>query len=364
MQANSDVHEINVTLCVWLYCCCFVTATGDSDVDVAVDVEMPADVKEAQAALTATGADGDDAPRVGAGVAPVMAPLGGYSVDLYPLTSVDKMKCIMANTKATGIIPRAWRSNCQPDPNVRANIANAWAAGAKHVDVYLFPKATCALSAKEQVQHMLIHLGDAKYGRVWVDVETGGGWQPASTTAGAKKNEAWLLECIAELEKQLGSARIGIYSSAVMWNAVFGRYSSPALTALGKYPMWYAHYNNVENFNAYQKFAGWPTPYLHQYKGDYKSCGVDIDVNWRPEDGKDGAPKVTSTTPTPAPVTPTPTPAPIPAPTPAPTPIPAGPKCSPPGKKQGVCLDKSKSTCAGTWTPGFCSGAPVCCVPH
>ncbi len=39
-------------------------------------------------------------------------------------------------------VVRGWESVGQPDPNVAASVAAAWAGGMAHVDVYMFPVRT------------------------------------------------------------------------------------------------------------------------------------------------------------------------------------------------------------------------------
>lgn len=72
----------------------------------------------------------------------------------------------------------------------------------------------------------------------------------------------------------------GIYSSAVMWQNIFG--SSSACPSVGSTPLWYAHYDNVQAFSDFKAFAGWTQPKMKQFAGDVTLCTADIDKNWRP----------------------------------------------------------------------------------
>lgn len=61
-------------------------------------------------------------------------------------------------------IVRAGCSTCKPDPNGVHTVANAWAGGIQHVDIYLFPAFACALSAAQQVQQTIAYMGDIPFG--------------------------------------------------------------------------------------------------------------------------------------------------------------------------------------------------------
>jgi len=318
-----------------------VRSDSDSDSDVDVDVESTTETEvETEAPHDAIDGFLDDAHRqlgsggfrVGDG-APATE-LTGFSFDSQLTLTVPNMQCIFSKIGGKGYIGRAWRSNCQFDPNINANIRTAWAAGAQFVDVYMFPKMNCAKSAAQQVSDMLTGLGSSKFNRVWLDVESGGGWSDSNK----QSNLDWIIAALNALEAKVGSARIGIYSSAVMWDNVLGSTvgKSAAARALAKYPMWYAQYDNNASYNRYTAFANWQKPYMKQYQGDVKVCGFQIDVNWRPNE--------------PAPVNPT-------GPAPAQT-------CSSAGKP-GLCTDISKTPCAsGQTVHNLCSGAAtvLCCL--
>uniref|UniRef100_A0A914LYT8 Hyaluronoglucosaminidase n=1 Tax=Meloidogyne incognita TaxID=6306 RepID=A0A914LYT8_MELIC len=67
-------------------------------------------------------------------------PLNGEEgVDLFALTSIDKFKCLKEKLSVKFVIVRASRSNGYFDDNAVANIENAWAAGIKEVDIYIWP---------------------------------------------------------------------------------------------------------------------------------------------------------------------------------------------------------------------------------
>ena len=79
---------------------------------------------------------------------------------------------------------------------------------------------------------------------------------------------------MAELEKQIGANRIGIYANNWSWNDVVGGW-----TGLSKYPLWYAHYDGKPDFTDFKKFGGFTKPSMKQYQGDQKICNTNVDYN-------------------------------------------------------------------------------------
>jgi hypothetical protein len=52
-------------------------------------------------------------------------------------------------------------------------VANAWAGGMAHVDVYMFPCPHCGKSASTQVDELVSYLRShgVKFGMIWFDIE-------------------------------------------------------------------------------------------------------------------------------------------------------------------------------------------------
>ena len=74
-------------------------------------------------------------------------------IDVSTLVYPDTFKCL----KEQGyefLIVRGYRSLGSPDPDAIHTIANAFQAGFKYVDVYMFPCPKCSKSASEQVREM------------------------------------------------------------------------------------------------------------------------------------------------------------------------------------------------------------------
>uniref|UniRef100_A0A914KWD0 Uncharacterized protein n=1 Tax=Meloidogyne incognita TaxID=6306 RepID=A0A914KWD0_MELIC len=79
----------------------------------------------------------------------------------------------------------------------------------------------------------------------------------------------------------------GIYSSVSQWKENTGN-----VQKYNEIPMWYAHYDKINNFNDYYnsnkyKFGGWINPTIKQYYNNTLEekryvCRVNVDYNWRP----------------------------------------------------------------------------------
>ena len=86
--------------------------------------------------------------------------------------------CLRNNGFSFGIV-RAYQSFGQPDSRAAATVANAWAGGMAHVDVYMFPCPRCGKSAATQVDELVHYLrsNGVRYGMVWLDIEGAGYWR-------------------------------------------------------------------------------------------------------------------------------------------------------------------------------------------
>ena len=72
----------------------------------------------------------------------VTVSLAVIGVDISQYTSTSDFACLRRNGFDFAIV-RGYQSVNRVDPNVAASVANAWAAGMAHVDVYMFPCPTC-----------------------------------------------------------------------------------------------------------------------------------------------------------------------------------------------------------------------------
>lgn len=209
----------------------------------------------------------------------VAASLG---VDVSIAVTEEQFECLSGAYKAEYAIVRAYRSIGAPDEAAPATISAAATAGLRTA-IYHFPNTS--QPAVQQVQASLDALRQAGVDpssltepvQLWLDIERFR-WpdDPVSNT-----------QFIVDMFNAGTSAglRVGVYSGRYSWPAITG--NSSALSAL-KAPLWYAHYQsppqlNFDDYYGWGTYGGWSQPYMKQYAGDDTDCGVDVDLNWRPE---------------------------------------------------------------------------------
>eukprot|EP01034_Spumella_vulgaris_P026849 gene26849-33493_t len=107
-----------------------------------------------------------------------------------------------------------------------------------------------------------------KVGMLWLDVE---GTQYWSSSASANTN---FIVAMANQGKARGVS-IGVYTSKSQWTPITG-----SSTAMKSYPLWYAHYDNVQSFSDFSAFGGWTKPAIKQYAGDVSFCSAGWDKSW------------------------------------------------------------------------------------
>lgn len=145
------------------------------------------------------------------------------------------------------------------------------------VSVYLFPSFDCPsnLTAAQQVDQTLQGMQGVPFGMLWMDIEQnpGSGW---GTDAAA--NHQWLVEAVAEAVKQIGAARVGVYSSPWGW-VPMGSYAD-----LSDYPLWWPNYDDALSYDDFKPFAGWVESDLAMKQFNYNTtvCDLYTDVNWHP----------------------------------------------------------------------------------
>ena len=96
------------------------------------------------------------------------------------------------------------------------------------------------------------------------------------------------MDCVPRISRAQVFDALSSMASIAGYKAVleaanhFGRYFAGQITAAGKVPLWYAHYDNSQSFSDFKAFAGWSSPKMKQYAGDATLCNTDVDKNWRP----------------------------------------------------------------------------------
>lgn len=195
-------------------------------------------------------------------------------VDIANAMTTATFTCLK-NSGNTFAIVRAYRSGGSLDLNAVSNLQNARAAGLS-TDVYMFPCR--GKNATTQVNELFNGVTNSLFSTVWIDVETNP--SPGCSWSGhdATTNCNFLTEAINAIQAK--GKTPGVYSSATMWQSIFG--STSACATASSAPLWYAHYDNVQSFSDFKAFAGWTQPKMKQFAGDVTLCSADIDKNWHP----------------------------------------------------------------------------------
>ncbi len=89
---------------------------------------------------------------------------GAFGLDISVAVNVTQFECLIEEGFSF-VISRVWRSLCEVDVNAAQTIDNAWAAGMRQVDVYLYPARTCALKPEQQVQQAIAALDGHNFGK-------------------------------------------------------------------------------------------------------------------------------------------------------------------------------------------------------
>lgn len=197
-------------------------------------------------------------------------------VSLY-ISSSSAASC-MKSGGIQYVIPRGYQSVGQVDKAVCTSIINAYNAGIKVRDTYMFPCPTCSKSASTQVSELVTYLRsncNSQWSqRIWLDIEGSQYWT-GSTSSNKNFYQALIDAC-----KTYG-VNCGVYSSQSQWSAIFGTASYCYGSNL---PMWYAHYDNNPSFSDYSslQFGCWTSPHAKQYAGDVTACSMGVDKNYSP----------------------------------------------------------------------------------
>eukprot|EP00698_Gefionella_okellyi_P006284 TRINITY_DN15669_c0_g1_i1.p1 TRINITY_DN15669_c0_g1~~TRINITY_DN15669_c0_g1_i1.p1 ORF type:complete len:222 (-),score=28.71 TRINITY_DN15669_c0_g1_i1:58-693(-) len=191
-----------------------------------------------------------------------------WGLDVSSLVSRSDFECLKRNGFDFAVM-RGWEELGRVDPNAASTVANAWAAGFAHVDLYFFPCWTCGNAAgqvRDAVQGW--HSRGIKYGMMWFDIET-------PCNLGCSGNAAFLRAAVAEA-RSLG-VNFGIYSSEYMWSKCMCE--SKEFSA---HPLWYAQWDNEASFNDFGHWGGWARPAVKQTSGGVNVCGANLDHDWYP----------------------------------------------------------------------------------
>jgi len=96
----------------------------------------------------------------------------GY--DFSSTLSSSSASCLKSSG-AGYVIPRGYQSNCKVDTQVCTSIKNAYSAGIKTRDIYMFPSPTCSKSSSSQLSELYSYIKSNCMsqwsGRIWLDIE-------------------------------------------------------------------------------------------------------------------------------------------------------------------------------------------------
>jgi len=224
-------------------------------------------------------------------------PYGDNIVDVAAsrAITVKEMTCLKV-TLANAVIFRGFQSNCRVDVNLVDNMKLADKSGLL-TDVYFFPsfnEAACrahnvSTRPADQVVALLRAIDGLRYGRVWVDVQSGIGW-----TNDYDFNMQVIKDVVNAIATKVGSARVGIHTNVAEWQYVMGADASPVSAGFTRYPLWYISHDWDATFNAFpavgSKFGPpppasgwWKAPFVKQFMPVSPRCGVPANVNFVPQ---------------------------------------------------------------------------------
>jgi len=189
---------------------------------------------------------------------------------LFPQSSWD---CITKQGYTFAIV-RCYRSSNTVDPNCAETVKRAWAAGMKHVDLYMFPCPKCSDPAG-QVQRLADHIkeNNITFGQLWLDIEG------IDTYWGSDKTENRKIfnELVSTATNVFGTQFAGCYVSKRSWNGILGE----DYKEWGNLKVWYALWDHQPGPGNWQPYGNFTKPTMHQYWGDYKGmCSMDVDLDY------------------------------------------------------------------------------------
>lgn len=198
--------------------------------------------------------------------------LGGFDfgVDYTSLQSTTIVSCLKSlNYKL--FIPRGFTSEGLIDPNFVENVRNARKVGISFVDTIFYPCPTCGgaeIQWKKFTEHTVNN--GVEVDMVWLAIDNPQDWF-SHATLNQKFFDALILAVVKS------GWRIGIYSSRVRWEAVFGT----MFTKGGQYPLWYSGRNASITFGDFIPFGGFRFPRMKQYsKASDVQCDVMVNTNF------------------------------------------------------------------------------------
>lgn len=204
---------------------------------------------------------------------------GYYWIDIgWPQgnVSVDTFKCLHDERGFVYTTIECWRNTGDGTwfNDCVQNVENAWTAGYKYVDVYMFPQrhADPAVQATQLLGNLTAH--NVRYGAVMLDIE-GDDWASYSQ----ESNRDFMLSLRSVFDD--ANVAMTMYSGST-WGSNFG----DDFHAFSDLPLTYAHYDNIASFyDYYEPYGGWEVPAAKQFWDAVDGeivCNLSVDWDWSP----------------------------------------------------------------------------------
>jgi len=180
--------------------------------------------------------------------------------------------CIVGRGYEFAIV-RCYRSLNIVDDNCAESVARAWAAGMKHVDLYMFPCPKCG-DYEGQVKKLDDHIRshNITYGQIWIDIEGADKYWHSDKS---KNREIFNALCQAATDT-FGTRFAGLYVSHHSWKNILGL----DYKEWGNLKVWYAYWDKEPGMGHWEPYGSFTKPTMHQYSGDYKECDMKFDRDW------------------------------------------------------------------------------------
>jgi len=194
-------------------------------------------------------------------------------VDVSHLWKQESWDCINGKGYEFAIV-RCFRSSDSVDPNCAESVKRAWAAGMKHVDLYMYP-APNRSDVAEQVRRLDKHIRDNNitYGQIWIDIE---GADKYWSVDKKENRKTFNVLCTTAVDV-FGTRFAGVYVSKQSWEDILGS----DYKEWGNLKLWYPDWDHKPGKGNWKPYGGFSGPFMHQYWGDQKElCKMNVDLNY------------------------------------------------------------------------------------
>ena len=203
--------------------------------------------------------------------------LGFDVVDASKLVPKSSFECLLSN-KYEFFVQRIWQDFGIPDPNAKANIENARAAGYKKVEGYVFP---CRADGVDKyVPQVIEAIKGIELDMIWLDIE-GNPTEDCNWSEYSYQSNCDYIVNSTKAFQEKGQKNIGIYTTNYEWAYVTGwAYNCPEVSNL---PLWYERIDNKPTLEDYSRIGGWLNANRKQFTGYSLVCGLGVDKSYQPD---------------------------------------------------------------------------------